>query len=79
MVYETTTKLNWEKVKKKAIDHFGKELGLTEVKNEGTCLDFEGGGGFVNIYFCIQENDEKKVELTTREWDRQVKSFMGKI
>ncbi|MFW5855924.1 MAG: hypothetical protein ACOC4G_13210 [Bacillota bacterium] len=79
MVYETTTKLNCEQVKKKAQQYFGKENGLEEKENSGNCLNFEGGGGHVNVTCCPEEDGPVTVELETREWDRQVKSFMKNL
>lgn len=38
---------------------------------------FEGGGGHVTVVAC--ENEETEIEIETREWDYQVKKFLGKI
>ncbi|MFW5976612.1 MAG: hypothetical protein ACOCQS_01560 [Bacillota bacterium] len=78
MVYETNTKLNCEEINEKALNFFGYSLGLETTDKNENCLNFEGGGGFVNIICCTDE-DNNRVELTTREWDRKVKSFMKKI
>ncbi|MFW5856078.1 MAG: hypothetical protein ACOCVB_02265 [Bacillota bacterium] len=79
MVYETTTKLNCEQVKKKAQQYFGGNLGLKEKENNGNCLNFEGGGGHVNVTCYSKEDEPVTVELETREWDIKVKSFMKKL
>jgi hypothetical protein len=53
-------------------------LGL-EVKDQGEdCVTFEGGGGYVSL--TISETGKgTEVDLETREWEYQVKEFLGKI
>ena len=80
MRYETSTNLEWEEVKEKAVSFFESGLGLKETEASENCLNFEGGGGYVYITSCLEEDDgDRRVELETREWDRKVKSFMKKI
>jgi hypothetical protein len=38
------------------------------------CLTFEGGGGFVMVTLCSEE-EQTRVDLVTQEWDYQVKRF----
>jgi hypothetical protein len=61
------------------VDLFGKEgLGLEEKEKNPCCITFEGGGGYVAIDIA----DEKKrtnVDVETREWEYQVKQFLGKL
>jgi len=42
------------------------------------CARFEGAGGFVAISTCPKGRGSE-VELETREWDLQVREFLGKI
>jgi hypothetical protein len=93
--YGKESKLSPAKVLEKAHEFFGPDgLGL-EVKDQGEdCATFEGGGGHVFVQVCEKgpalspsislrtsgvEGSGSEVELETREWDYQVKEFMGKI
>ena len=76
---ETKTKLSEAEVIKKAIEFFGAGGYGLEVKEQTECLvTFEGGGGGVSVATCV-EDDKTAVEITSREWDYQVKEFSGKI
>jgi hypothetical protein len=77
--YGKESKLSSAKVMGNAIEFFGPGgLGL-EVKDQGEgCATFEGGGGHVFVQVC-EKGPGSEVELETREWDYQVKQFMGKI
>jgi hypothetical protein len=77
--YGKESKLSPAKVLEKALEFFGPSgLGL-EVKEEVEgCATFEGGGGHVFVSAC-EKGPGSEVELETREWDYQVKQFMGKI
>jgi hypothetical protein len=49
------------------------------VKDQGEgCATFEGGGGHVFVQVC-EGGKGSEVDLETREWNYQVKQFMGKI
>jgi hypothetical protein len=77
--YGKESKQSPAQVMKKAIEFFGPGgLGL-EIKEEGEdCASFEGGGGHVFVQVC-EKGRGSEVDLETREWDYQVKQFMGKI
>jgi hypothetical protein len=75
---ENKTKLSEAEVIERAVKFFHGEYGL-EVKEQTDCLvTFEGGGGGVSVATCV-ENDKTAVEVTSREWDYQVKDFLSKI
>ena len=85
--YGKESKLSPAKVMEKALEFFGPGgLGL-EVKEQGEdCATFEGGGGHVFVQVCEKgpalsgaKGKGSEVDLETREWDYQVKQFMGKI
>jgi hypothetical protein len=85
--YGKESKLSPDKILEKAIEFFGPDgLGL-EVKEQGEgCATFEGGGGHVFVQACekgpalrLRSGQGSEVDLETREWDYQVKQFMGKI
>ena len=76
---EIKTRLSEEEVIKKAVEFFGTGGYGLEVKEQNECLvTFEGGGGGVSVATCV-EGDKTAVELTSREWDYQLKEFIGKI
>jgi len=76
---ETESKLSIEEITKRAKSFFGKGgLGLEIVDESTECLNFTGGGGFVNVVICPTEG-KNRVELQTREWENPVKQFASKI
>ncbi len=73
------TKLKPGEVVKKAVEFFGpKGYKLTVTEQSADFASFEGGGGGVSVTTSI-EGKQTSVELTSREWDFQVKEFLGKI
>jgi hypothetical protein len=73
------TKLSPEEVVKRAVSFFGPGGYGLEVVDETTgyvCL--EGGGGVVEV-IASAEGKGASVELVSREWDYQVKEFLGDI
>jgi len=82
MRYEFKTKLTPEEAIERAIQFFGAApggLGL-EVQPAGDpCrVTLVGGGGHVALAASVVEG-KTSVEVETREWDPQVKQFMGKF
>jgi len=64
---------------KRAVDFFGPDgYGLKVTEQSDTCASFEGGGGGIEITTCTADKGSS-VEFTSREWDSQVKDFIGKI
>jgi len=75
----TTSRLSQEEVIKRAVKFFGPEGYGLEVKEEtAEGAAFEGGGGDVEITDCT-EGKKTTVELTSREWDYQVREFVQKV
>jgi len=77
-----TKQSQWEpnEVLRRAEGFFGAGgLGLKVVERNECCLSFEGGGGHVTVTAVRCEPDHTEVDLETREWDYQVKKFMGKL
>ncbi len=57
-------------------EQFFRNVGL-KVKEKGyCCINFEGGGGYINV--TISNNDATEVELVGREWEYQIKKFAEK-
>ena len=76
---ETTTKLTPEETIKRAIKFFGPEGYGLEVMWQADChADFEGGGGAVEVS-AVAKGKGATVTFQSREWDYQVKEFIGKI
>jgi hypothetical protein len=78
---EAKSKYKPEEVIERAVKFFGPDGYGLEVKGkEGCCAEFEGGGGGVEISAAAATNGKgSTVSLETREWESQVKDFIGKI
>ena len=75
----TKTKLSPEEAIKRAVEFFGPGgYGLAVKEQADNCASFEGGGGGVEVTTCVEEGGTS-VELVSREWDYQVREFIGKI
>jgi hypothetical protein len=76
---EVKTSLTIEDLSNRLKAVFGKEgLGLDLVEDSADCLNFKGSGGFVNAVICAEEG-KTKIELSTQEWDKQVKDFVSHL
>ena len=76
---ETTSKLSPEEAIKRAIKFFGPDGYGLAIKDETPLFaEFEGGGGGVAISASADKKGSK-IEMESREWDYQVKEFLGKI
>ena len=72
---EVETKLSKEEATKKVKKTFGEGgHGLKLVDESGSCLSFEGGGGYVTVTIGAK-GSKTSIELVTQEWDFQVKEF----
>jgi hypothetical protein len=78
---EAKSKLEPEEVLKRAVKFFGPDgYGLTIKGQDACCAEFEGGGGGVAV--SVEKAAKGKgstVSFETREWEHQVKEFIGKI
>jgi len=73
------SKLSSEEAIKRAVAFFGpKGYGLTVKEQNPTCVNFEGGGGRVQVTACSEEKGTS-VEVESREWDYQAREFLRKI
>jgi hypothetical protein len=75
---EATTKLSPEEAVKKAVKYFGEGHGLKVNQISSCCVQFEGGGGGVEVT-ASPKGKGATVELESREWDYQVKEFIRQI
>jgi len=73
------TRLSPEEIVKRAVAFFGSGGYGLEVKEQSAGYAcFEGGGGVVEVT-ASAEKKGASVELVSREWDYQVKEFIGTI
>ena len=78
--YAKKSKLEPEAVLQRAEEFFGAGgLGLQVIERNECCRSFQGSGGHVTVTAARCEPDKTEVDLETREWDYQVKEFMGKL
>jgi hypothetical protein len=76
---ETTSKHSPEEAIKRAVKFFGPQgYGLVVKSEAPCCVEFEGGGGGVGVS-ATPNGKGSTVSFESREWDYQVKEFIGKI
>ena len=71
------TRLTPEEVIEKAARFFGSAgQGLAEKERSMCCISFEGGGGYVTV--SVADGDGRRmVDVESREFEYQIKSFMN--
>jgi hypothetical protein len=75
------SELEASEVVEKAVAFFGSAgWGLETVEEAACCARFTGGGGYV----FVQASDGKEagtsdVEVEGREWEKQIRAFIGEI
>jgi hypothetical protein len=78
-VIEKQSKESAEKVIGKAVKFFaGSPPGLKIKSQDACCVEFEGGGGFVNVEVTVKGKGST-VEIETREWDYWVAKFLTEL
>ena len=76
---EANSKLKPEEVIERAVKFFGPQgYGLAVKSQAACCAEFEGGGGGVGIT-ASAKGKGSTVSYEAREWEIQVKEFIGKI
>jgi hypothetical protein len=75
------SKLVPAEVIKKAVAFFGSDgVGLKLVNQDTCCARFEGAGGYVYVQAAdIDDQGGSDVAVEGREWEHQIKQFMGQI
>ncbi|MGD8397760.1 MAG: hypothetical protein PVG11_02785 [Anaerolineae bacterium] len=74
------SKLDPEEVLDRAVEYFGREWGLDVVERGDCCARFAGAGGHVYVQAADAKDETgSDVEIEGREWERQIRQFMGKI
>jgi hypothetical protein len=78
-VYEKQAKQTADKVMEKAIKFFaGSPPGLKIKAQDDCCVEFEGGGGYVNVTVSAKDKGSV-INLETREWDYWAQKFLEKL
>lgn len=73
------TKLSPKEANERIRSFFGQGgLGLTLNEETPECLNFTGGGGYVNAVICPAQ-EKTNIELVSQEWEIQVKEFGKKL
>lgn len=76
---EIKTKLSLDEALSRLKSFFSKGgLGLEIEEETPECLNFTGGGGFVNATVCT-EKEKTRIDLQTQEWEEQVKKFASSL
>ena len=76
---ELETKLSEQEAMDRIKSFFGEGgLGLEMAEESGTCISFQGGGGYVRATIC-ESGDKNKIELISQEWEQQVKKFASDL
>lgn len=75
------SKLVPAEVVKKAVEFFGPSgMGLNVVDQGACCVRFEGAGGYVFVQTAdLEDQRGSDVTVEGREWDHQIRQFMGVI
>jgi hypothetical protein len=78
---KTETDLSSKEVMETAVAFFGPDgLGLEIVSLDECCARFEGVGGHVFIQVDNLGADEgSEVNIEGREWEQQIKQFLGQL
>jgi hypothetical protein len=74
------SKLSPAQVIEKAVEFFGKQWGMEVQEASDCCARFEGGGGHVFVDAGgLSDGSGAQVDVEGREWEPQIKEFMGEI
>lgn len=75
------SKLVPAKVIEKAVEFFGPSgVGMSVLEQSDCFARFEGAGGYVFAQAAdIGDGDGSNVEIEGREWEYQIRQFMGEI
>jgi hypothetical protein len=71
------SQLDTDEILAKASRYFGKGgEGLDETERGPCCISFSGGGGYVTVTVTERTN-QREVDVETREFEYQVRQFLG--
>jgi hypothetical protein len=70
------SRLNPDEIIAKASRYFGKGgEGLDETERGPCCVSFSGAGGYVTVT-VVEENNQREVDVESREFEYQAKRFL---
>jgi hypothetical protein len=73
------SRLKTDEILVQASRYFGKGgEGLDETERAPCCISFSGAGGYVTVTVC-EQNQQREVEVETREFEYQAKQFLGLV
>ncbi|MGD8623919.1 MAG: hypothetical protein PVF47_13165 [Anaerolineae bacterium] len=61
-----------------ATEFFGGEWGMETIECGQCCARFEGAGGHVYVDI-VEGTDVNEVEVQGREWEHQIRKFVGEL
>jgi hypothetical protein len=72
------TKKSPEEIIAQATEFFGGEWGMETTECGQCCARFEGAGGHVYVD-VVEGADSNEVEVQGREWEPQIRKFVGNL
>lgn len=73
------TRLKPTEIINRASDYFGESgEALEEKERSPCCVSFEGAGGYV-VVTVVDEDNHRKVDVESREFEYQAKRFLKKL
>ena len=73
------SRMNPSEIIAKASRYFGKGgEGLEETERGPCCVSFSGAGGYVTVT-VVEENNQREVDVESREFEYQAKRFLESI
>ena len=73
------SRMNPTEIIAKASRYFGKGgEGLEETERGPCCVSFSGAGGYVTVT-VVEENNQREVDVESREFEYQAKRFLESV
>jgi len=73
-----TTKKSPDEIIARATEFFGGEWGMETTECGACCVRFTGAGGHVYVD-VVEGQDGNEVEIQGREWEPQIRKFIGTL
>ena len=73
------SRMNRDEIIASASRYFGKGgEGLNETERGPCCVSFSGAGGYVTV-MVVEGNDQREVDVESREFEYQAKRFLESV
>ena len=73
------SRMNRDEIIARASRYFGKGgEGLDETERGSCCVSFSGAGGYVTV-MVVEGNDQREVDVESREFEYQAKRFLESV